>query len=75
MIDEAARREREEVIKKQLGVQHWVRDIPFREARMRLAGQPTVNIEGLVGGYTGPGGKTVLPHRRWRSSTSGWSPT
>jgi acetylornithine deacetylase/succinyl-diaminopimelate desuccinylase-like protein len=24
--------------------------------------QPTVNIEGLVGGYTGPGGKTVLPH-------------
>ena len=25
--------------------------------------QPTINIEGLVGGYTGPGGKTVLPHR------------
>ena len=24
---------------------------------------PTINIEGLVGGYTGPGGKTVLPHR------------
>src|SRR3546814_4719275 len=23
----------------------------------------SVNIEGLVGGYTGPGGKTVLPHR------------
>ena len=22
-----------------------------------------MNIEGLVGGYTGPGGKTVLPHR------------
>src|SRR5262249_16725669 len=21
------------------------------------------NIEGLVGGYTGPGGKTILPHR------------
>jgi acetylornithine deacetylase/succinyl-diaminopimelate desuccinylase-like protein len=28
-----------------------------------LASQPTINIEGLVGGYTGPGGKTVLPHR------------
>ena len=25
--------------------------------------QPTINIEGLVAGYTGPGGKTVLPHR------------
>ena len=24
---------------------------------------PTVNIEGLVAGYTGPGGKTVMPHR------------
>jgi acetylornithine deacetylase/succinyl-diaminopimelate desuccinylase-like protein len=22
-----------------------------------------VNIEGLVGGYTGPGGKTILPHQ------------
>jgi hypothetical protein len=28
-----------------------------------LASQPTVNIEGLVGGYTGPGGKTILPHQ------------
>ena len=28
-----------------------------------LTSQPTINIEGLVGGYTGPGGKTILPHR------------
>ena len=27
------------------------------------ASKPTVNIEGLVGGYTGPGGKTMLPAR------------
>src|SRR3954466_4608024 len=60
MVDVAAKREREEVMKKMLGVQRWVRDVPFREAETRLAGQPTVNIEGLVGGYTGPGGKTVL---------------
>src|SRR5205814_7286014 len=26
-----------------------------------LTARPTVNIEGLVGGYTGPGGKTILP--------------
>ncbi|MGH2796988.1 MAG: peptidase dimerization domain-containing protein [Thermoleophilaceae bacterium] len=25
--------------------------------------RPTVNIEGLVAGHTGPGGKTILPHR------------
>ena len=28
-----------------------------------LVSRPTVNIEGLVGGYTGPGGKTILPAR------------
>jgi len=36
---------------------------PFAEAMERLESQPTINIEGLVAGYTGPGGKTVLPHR------------
>jgi acetylornithine deacetylase/succinyl-diaminopimelate desuccinylase-like protein len=50
-------------MKKQLGVQHWIDDLPFQQANERLESQPTVNIEGLVAGYTGPGGKTVLPHR------------
>ena len=63
LIDAAARPEREQAQMKQWGVKRWVRDVPFREAQARLAGRPTVNIEGLVGGYTGPGGKTVLPHR------------
>ena len=45
------------------GVQHWIDDLPYQQAQERLVSQPTVNIEGLVGGYTGPGGKTVLPHR------------
>jgi acetylornithine deacetylase/succinyl-diaminopimelate desuccinylase-like protein len=63
MLDEAARRMNEADLKKQFSVSHWVRDVPFREALARLAGRPTVNIEGLVGGYTGQGGKTVLPHR------------
>lgn len=49
--------------KKQLGVQHWIDDLDWKAASERLVSQPTVNIEGLVGGYTGPGGKTVLPHR------------
>jgi len=63
MIDTAAHRLDEEALKKQYGVRRWVRNLPFREAWKRLAAQPTVNVEGLVGGYTGPGGKTVLPHR------------
>lgn len=49
--------------KKSLGVQVWVDDEPWGKSMERLASQPTVNIEGLVAGYTGPGGKTVLPAR------------
>ena len=49
--------------KKSLGVQHWVHDADWLESRVLLESQPTINIEGLVAGYTGPGGKTVLPHR------------
>ncbi|MEA3177134.1 MAG: hypothetical protein QOI59_657 [Gammaproteobacteria bacterium] len=50
-------------VKKLLGVQHWVRDLPYRDALERLASQPTVNIEGMYAGYTGPGGKTLLPSK------------
>jgi acetylornithine deacetylase/succinyl-diaminopimelate desuccinylase-like protein len=63
MIREAARRQNEEMIKKEFGVERWVHDVGFLEALELLASRPTVNIEGLVGGYTGPGGKTILPHR------------
>jgi len=63
MIEEFAANSSEETAKKSLGVEHWVRDTSWVESRMLLESQPTINIEGLVGGYTGPGGKTVLPHR------------
>jgi acetylornithine deacetylase/succinyl-diaminopimelate desuccinylase-like protein len=46
-----------------LGVSHWVHDTNWVDSLMLLEGKPTINIEGLVAGYTGPGGKTVLPHR------------
>ena len=36
----------------------------WQEALELLTSRPTVNIEGLVGGYTGPGGKTILPAKR-----------
>ncbi len=63
MIAEAARRLDEGAVKRELGVEHWVHDVTWVEALERLVSRPTVNIEGLVGGYTGPGGKTILPHR------------
>jgi acetylornithine deacetylase/succinyl-diaminopimelate desuccinylase-like protein len=63
MIATAAQRMNEEVAKKQLGVQHWMHDVSFQQSLEMLVSQPTVNIEGLVGGYTGPGGKTILPYK------------
>jgi acetylornithine deacetylase/succinyl-diaminopimelate desuccinylase-like protein len=63
MIAEASKRRSEDRQKKQLSVAHWIDDLPWVQANERLESQPTVNIEGLVGGYTGPGGKTILPHR------------
>jgi acetylornithine deacetylase/succinyl-diaminopimelate desuccinylase-like protein len=63
MVATAAQRLNESVAKKQLGVEHWVHDVSWQEALELLMSRPTVNIEGLVGGYTGPGGKTILPHR------------
>jgi acetylornithine deacetylase/succinyl-diaminopimelate desuccinylase-like protein len=63
MIATATHRRNEAKVKEQLGTQQWIDNLPFLEAQERLVSQPTVNIEGLVGGYTGPGGKTVLPHK------------
>jgi acetylornithine deacetylase/succinyl-diaminopimelate desuccinylase-like protein len=63
MIEISAAKTSEEALKKSLGAEHWVHDVSWVESRMLLESQPTINIEGLVAGYTGPGGKTVLPHR------------
>jgi acetylornithine deacetylase/succinyl-diaminopimelate desuccinylase-like protein len=53
----------EAAAKKALGVQRWIENEPWDVSLRRLVTQPTINVEGLVAGYTGPGGKTILPHR------------
>jgi acetylornithine deacetylase/succinyl-diaminopimelate desuccinylase-like protein len=63
LVSEMARNRSEEEAKQSLGVRRWIDDLPWRESLERLVSQPTVNIEGLVAGYTGPGGKTILPAR------------
>jgi acetylornithine deacetylase/succinyl-diaminopimelate desuccinylase-like protein len=63
MLDAAAARLEEGTAKQLLSAQRWAHDLPWRESLERFLFTPTVNIEGLVAGYTGPGGKTVLPHR------------
>jgi len=59
----AAQQLNEADAKKALGVDHWIDDLAWHKTLERLASQPTINIEGLVSGYTGPGGKTILPGR------------
>jgi acetylornithine deacetylase/succinyl-diaminopimelate desuccinylase-like protein len=61
IIDASVRVRNEKAEMAALGVTHWIDDLPFDKAMERLASQPTINIEGLVAGYTGPGGKTILP--------------
>src|SRR4029434_8371526 len=58
MIEKVSKTRSEALAKKQYSVQHWINDLPWEQANERLESQPTVNIEGLVGGYTGPGRKT-----------------
>jgi len=63
MLDTAAARIDEATTKRLLSTDAWAHDLPWRASLERFLFTPTVNIEGLVAGYTGPGGKTVLPHR------------
>ena len=44
-------------------VGRWINDEDYRTSIERLISQPTITIQGLVSGYTGPGGKTALPSR------------
>ena len=63
ILEDAVPKRSEAGAKKALGVEHFFKDEPWHDSLVRLVSQPTINIEGLVAGYTGPGGKTILPHR------------
>jgi acetylornithine deacetylase/succinyl-diaminopimelate desuccinylase-like protein len=62
MIRDRGAKTAESTVKQVLGVQHWIDDANWVDSLMLLYSEPTINIEGLVGGYTGPGSKTILPH-------------
>ena len=63
LIAEGAARTPEAEVKQMLGVGRWIKDEPYLASLERFLSQPTVNIQGLVAGYTGPGGMTILPSR------------
>lgn len=63
LIAESAKPELEKQEKALLGVGRWIDNEDYVTSLERFYSQPTVNIQGLVSGYTGQGGKTVLPGR------------
>ncbi|HKC91878.1 MAG TPA: M20/M25/M40 family metallo-hydrolase, partial [Candidatus Limnocylindria bacterium] len=63
MLDDAAQRLSEDTAKKLLAAKRWAHGVSWRESLEEFLFRPTVNIEGLVAGHTGPGGKTIQPHR------------
>ncbi|MGQ7828818.1 M20/M25/M40 family metallo-hydrolase [Altererythrobacter sp. Z27] len=63
LIAESAELNPEAQEKALLGVGRWIDDETYITSLERFYSQPTVNIQGLIAGYTGPGGKTVLPGR------------
>lgn len=63
LIAEGAKLNPEDQAKELLGIGSWIDDLPYITSLERFYSQPTVNIQGLVAGYTGPGGKTILPGR------------
>ena len=46
-----------------LGVARWIDGLEGRDIIMRYLFDPTLNINGMWSGYTGPGTKTILPHQ------------
>lgn len=61
---EALLRELDESTQKRLsGLERWIDGVDHRTALRRLLFDTTCNIDGMWAGYTGPGGKTILPHK------------
>ena len=46
-----------------IGVKKWIDNVGYEKSIERLITTPTINLQGLVGGYTGPGGKSILPSK------------
>ncbi len=46
-----------------LGVSQWIDGKTGKDAAIELLFSTTMNIDGIWGGYTGEGVKTILPHR------------
>jgi acetylornithine deacetylase/succinyl-diaminopimelate desuccinylase-like protein len=54
---------REQQMRSSLGISRWIDGLSGEQSLLRYLWSTTLNIDGLVSGYTGEGVKTILPHR------------
>jgi acetylornithine deacetylase/succinyl-diaminopimelate desuccinylase-like protein len=52
----------DEMLQGLFDVDHWIDGLSGRDAIVEAIYTPTLNIDGIWAGYTGPGTKTILPH-------------
>lgn len=63
LVEQMAARNSDAERQRGLGVARWIDGLSGREAILRALYHPTLNVNGIWSGYTGEGGKTVLPHK------------
>ena len=55
--------DREQQMQKGLDVRRWAGGLSGEASLLQYLHNTTLNIDGIWGGYTGPGSKTILPHK------------
>lgn len=63
LIDKLAKTFNEEEIKKEGKIERFLGDLHGKDLLIQYCGSTTLNIDGVWGGYTGPGSLTLLPHK------------
>jgi len=63
LINAALLKQDDKAMQQQLGVSRWIDGRTGVDSMLDLLYMPTLNIDGLWGGYTGEGVKTILPHK------------